>query len=107
MSNLGAFAGFMLICAILPFAVSYGLTKLRPAWRGRTITLLAALPLPSAIWLFCGWIYLTAALASEQECGVDACGMAMMASFFVAVGTAPGFFVGLGAAWLARQWALK
>jgi hypothetical protein len=54
----------------------------RPIWRHRKISLLSASPLPSLLAALCLFLIVDAATSSKAECGVDACGMAIMAALF-------------------------
>lgn len=54
------------------------LAWLRPKWSTRRTVLVAALPMPALGALICFFLFVSASLASEEKCGVDACGMAMM-----------------------------
>ena len=72
----------------------------RPDWRSRRVILLSAIPVPAMILLLCVAVFITAALSSKEACGVDACGMAMMAATFVAGYALIALGVAVGAAWL-------
>ena len=97
-----AFMVLVGLCAIVPAITALFFSKFRPNWSGRRAILLAALPIPVMIWLLCAYVFIKAAIASEQECGVDACAMAMMFSSLIAIAVVPGLIVGVAFAWLAR-----
>ncbi|WP_420608022.1 hypothetical protein [Novosphingopyxis sp.] len=77
--------------------------KFRPHWSRRRAIILAALPIPAAIWAGCAALVIHSMTASKQECGVDACGMVMMFSVMIAIAAAFAFLIGLVAAALANQ----
>ena len=64
---------------------------------------MAALPIPTSIWLLCLYVFMNAAFASKEDCGVDACGMAMGFSVIIAGAAMVGFFIGAFSAWLAQR----
>lgn len=107
LSDFQAFMVMVGVCAITPGIVSFLLSKLNPLWSSRRVILFAALPIPTVIWLLCAYVFIKAAVASDQECGVDACAMAMMFSSIIAMATVVGLIVGLAFAWLARKFATR
>jgi hypothetical protein len=84
---------------LFPAAVAAGmaalLLRLRPNWPTRRTVVVAAAPVPISMTAICIVVFLNAATASRESCGVDACGMAMMFAM-VGVGYAMAAFV-LGA----------
>lgn len=97
---------FLSVSAISPF-VGFLLRSRFPHWsRGRVLAL-AALPIPLLIWTLCIVLFVSAANASKEACGVDACGMTMAASVAVAIMTIPLFVLCILLAiigdWLARR----
>jgi hypothetical protein len=53
----------------------------RTSWSQRRVTWIAASPTPALGALLAIAISVEAMTASKEQCGVDACGMAMMAAF--------------------------
>ena len=53
-------------------------------WPEARTIYVAALPLPALIIAFCLYVFVDAATASKESCGVDACGMAMGAAVILA-----------------------
>lgn len=54
-------------------------------WRGKRlglVALAAAAPVPVLIAGMCAFVFISAAISPAERCGVDACGMAMMAAMF-------------------------
>ena len=99
---------YVVAVIILELVLSVGLTA---GWLARyetrkspqRIAWLAALPLPSLIWLLCIYLFVDATLASQEECGVDVCGMAMAAAMIVAMMTAVAYGIGVAAAYATRR----
>jgi hypothetical protein len=76
---------FVLIIALtgLPSgALAMALTNYKPNWPKKRVILLAALPLPLLLWILSRVVVMNAMTASQEECGVDACGMAAASGFF-------------------------
>jgi len=92
------FVLLMAACIAIPAIISWLLAKFKSSWTPRKRVLVSALPLPALIWLLCTFVFLDAAFASEAECGVDACGMAMAFSIIIAGAALIGLFVGMLAA---------
>ncbi len=104
---IGADMKNLLILIVVVVATSAFFTilvvKFRPHWsRGRAIVV-AALPIPAAIWAVCAVLFIDSMTASRQECGIDACGMVMMSSVMIAIAAAFTFLMGLVAAALVYQ----
>ena len=78
---------FILIFAqcILAAVVALVLARTLPAWSRRRIVIISPLPLPLVILGVCAFVFGNAAFAPKEECGVDACGMAMAGAMFGAV----------------------
>lgn len=55
-----------------------------------------ALPIPVIIWAFCVYIFIDASTASQEECGVDACGMAIAAAMMVGIMGILLYLIGVG-----------
>lgn len=95
------------ICSAVAALLSLAITKHRPGWSVRRTVLFSALPVPTLVWAFCILVMIDSQLASKEECGVDACGMAFGIAFFVAGMALLGFGAGLLGAWLVRKGARK
>jgi len=63
-------------------------------WRRRRIVLLSAVPVPAILFTLCLVIFVSAATASRESCGVDACGMAAAGAMVLAVGAMLLYLVG-------------
>ncbi len=102
MSEVFGFLGGCIVVAALFGAV---LHRLRPNWRRWRVAVISALPVPTIALAACLYLFVDAASASPEECGVDACGMVMMAAMvvggFAIVGFALGLFVSAG---ILRLW---
>jgi hypothetical protein len=81
--------------AALALLIAYLLGRYRPNWSRRNVLNLAALPVPFAIWVMCAFVAGAAMTAPKENCGVDACGMAMMAATMVAIMTVGLYLLGL------------
>jgi hypothetical protein len=98
----------LIFAAIVPaVALSVAFVRYRSAWSRRRAVLLAALPVPVIVWAFCLILFVKSAIAPAEQCGVDACGMAMAASFFVSIYALVACGAGLATAWLVRRIALS
>jgi len=64
-------------------------------WARWRIVMLGALPIPLVLWAICLALFVEAATASAESCGVDACGMTMMAAMAVAGMTLVVYLVSL------------
>ncbi|NWK95467.1 hypothetical protein DM806_07250 [Sphingobium lactosutens] len=83
MSDIGLVFISGLAITALSVLCSHWIVALRPRWSSRRIALLSALPLPLLACLLAAFVFLRAAMASKQDCGVDACGMAMAGSMML------------------------
>jgi len=80
------FFGLEIVAAII---VTCLLRRNKGKWSNVRVALIAALPIPLMVWLLCAYIFADATFASKEQCGVDACGMAMAAAVYgVAAGAA-------------------
>jgi hypothetical protein len=94
----------LIVVAAVPAAgLSFLTAKYRTDWSRRRALLAAALPVPGAVWALCLGIFVSSANASDEQCGVDACGMAMIASLAVGVYAAIAFGLCLAVAWLTYR----
>lgn len=93
----------VLFALVVPYSVTLLVMRFRQCWSRQKTAFAAALPLALLIWVPCIWLFVDAALSPKEECGVDACGMAMM---FATIGIFYGliaFALGFGAAFLAMR----
>jgi len=97
------FAMLMAAAVALAVILSIIFAKLWVHWSARRAVLWAALPGPALVLTLCVIIFVLAALASEESCGVDACAMGMMAATFIGIYALVAAFAGLVAAWLVRR----
>ena len=86
---------FTVICVIEANLLTWLFIKIRPTWSRRRVSLMAALPVPLLMWSLCTFLFVDAMSASKEECGVDACGMAAVASIFGAAIGLAGYIVGV------------
>lgn len=77
--------------------------KYRAHWSRRRAALISALPIPAIVWSLCSIVFVRSASASKEDCGVDACGMAMMAAIAVSAYAVFAYGIGIAAAWFARR----
>jgi hypothetical protein len=98
---------FVLMFAVLPVLLSVGLSRFRPRWPRWVRALVAACVLPVPIIAFAAFMAFNAAHTPADECGVDACGMAMAAAmilgFFAVVGLVLGFVLALAVQFSAKR----
>jgi hypothetical protein len=97
---------FLPICALLSAVVAAALRRFRPAWSRRRVDLVAAAPIPGMLIALCLWIFISAATTPREQCGVDACGMAMAAAMMVGFAALCAFAFGLVVAALV-QWLMR
>jgi hypothetical protein len=86
---------------VLPALLALILVRTRENWPRRRVVLLSALPIPLATFGICAFVFASAAMATKEECGVDACGMAMAAAMLGAMGSAFLYLIGLVASGVA------
>ena len=100
--------GILIAVTVLPAAMlSLLISKYRPQWPGRRALILAAMPIPALVWMLCIILFVWSAFSYKEECGVDACGMTMMASTVVSIYAAFAFGFGIAAAWFVRRLVLR
>lgn len=86
---------FLAICIAVAVLLNVILHLCRPLWSRRRIALISAFPVPSIALAICIYVFIGAATASAEKCGVDACGMAMMFATFGAGIAVAGFATGV------------
>lgn len=62
-----------------------------PVWRS---SLVSAVILPVPVLVFCIWLFVSTLFTPAEKCGVDACGMAMLAAMLVGGGALGLLLVG-------------
>jgi hypothetical protein len=63
--------------------LSLGLRLLAPRWSMAWTATAAAAVVPALVLAFCAFIFFDASSTGPEQCGVDACGMAIMAAMFI------------------------
>jgi hypothetical protein len=94
MDGIGYLASFMAVVGTLSAGIAWLLATKWPSLSRRRIVAIAPLPLPAMLILLCVIVAIDAARASAEECGVDACGMAMAGAMFGAVTALVVYFLG-------------
>lgn len=98
----------MLGCPVTAIALTFVLLRFRPAWSRLRTTLVGAAILPGIVIAACALVFFDAATAPPESCGVDACGMAMMAAMAVSSVALIGFLIGWISAFAAQAlWARR
>ena len=75
----------------------------RRGWTKARTIYLAALPIRKLIIVLCVFVFVSAATASKESCGVDACGMAMAAAMMLGLAAVVLYFIGVFIAWLTMR----
>jgi protein-S-isoprenylcysteine O-methyltransferase Ste14 len=94
---------FLALCAVMAVVASWSLNRRWPRWSDQKLTLIAALPVPIIFIGLCLFVFVRAALAPKESCGVDTCSMAMNFALVGMFWGAMGYGIGLGAAALALR----
>lgn len=95
-----------LLCGVSLFpaiGLAVWFAKFRPDWSTPRAAMLSALPVPIVIWVICLAIVVNSSLATEDECGIDACGMATGAAVVLATYGLIAFGIGTLVAFLVRK----
>ncbi|MES2326650.1 MAG: hypothetical protein V4499_04880 [Pseudomonadota bacterium] len=66
----------------------------RSRWRKGWIVFLSAVPVPAVLILLCIVVFVSAATASKEACGVDACGMAMAGAMMLVIAAVVLYLIG-------------
>ena len=91
----------MLALMLTPtFAAIVLIRWLRPTCSARKAIVLSAAPLPALVALLCIALFVMAATTPRENCGVDACGMMMLAATFMFLYALAALGIGLLFAWL-------
>ena len=97
----------MLGPALLAVPMTLFLQRWKPAWSARRRTLWASLPLPAIMAALCAFVFAHAATASEKECGVDACGMAMAFAVILSIWALTAFVIAAGASYALQRFKAR
>ena len=91
MSEFEVVGAVSVACVLAAALLAWRLRLSRPDWSDRKRAAVAAVPISAALALMCFWMIadsMWTARYSPEECGVDACGMVMMAASFGLAGVA-------------------
>jgi hypothetical protein len=92
MVEMVAVAGvFLLVTLLATLALRY----LLPGWPRRRVSVVAAGILPAIALGFCGYVAIDVAMTPDDQCGVDACAMAMAGVFFIGLIAIAAFAIGM------------
>lgn len=80
---------------IVPLLFAWFLGSRRERWSTRKTVLVAASPVASFVALPCLVLIVVTLLTPPERCGVDACGMTLMFSFFGIGAAILGFVIGM------------
>jgi hypothetical protein len=94
---------FLLVCFVVAALSTIVLLVSKPAWSSGRTTVIAASPVPLLLLAICLYVFVRAAAAPAEKCGLDACGMAMMFATFGAGVALAGFAAGLAACACVHQ----
>ena len=105
MGDLGYLLIFLAVVAVLSFGAAWLLVRKASKLSRRQILLIAPLPVPALVMGLCFYVTIDAYSATAEECGVDACGMAIAAAFVAASAAIVVYFLGVVVAALAHRLA--
>ena len=88
-------------------AVIGGWTLRRRGWPKARTALIVAAPVPFLIIAMCVIVFVSAATASAESCGVDACAMAMMAAMALGSAAVVLYIIGAVAGGLTAQFTRR
>lgn len=71
--------------------------RLLPDWSTLRLNLLSSAPLPALVLAESIWLYVDAGDTPRERCGVDACGMAMLAASMFGMVAVAGFLASAAA----------
>lgn len=104
----GSYLLIFAVITILPAVVaSYRLATMKPGWSLRRIALLSPLPVPLLVLLAAAFVFIRTMIASKEDCGVDACGMAMAAAIILAFCAGMVYLIAAGIAFLVARMRRK
>lgn len=86
----------LLLIAVLalPLSVAFALGKWRDEYSRRKICFISASIIPVPVALMCGFVIANAMVTPKENCGVDACGMAIVAGLTGLAGAVAFFLAG-------------
>jgi hypothetical protein len=93
--------------SLLAVPMTLILLRWKPTWSIKRRTLWSSLPLPAALLALCALVFANAATASEEDCGVDACGMAMMFAMILSLWALAAFFIGAGISYALQRFEAR
>lgn len=70
---------FLMLGLAMPLALAWSFARFRPDWSKRKVVLWASGPIPAIGAVPCLFVIINAMTTPADNCGVDACGMAMAA----------------------------
>jgi len=88
---------------VMSFLGGYFLPQRRPGWSRAKVGLVAALPIPLILWGLSAYVVASVMMTSREDCGVDACGMAMAAAITGAGAVLVLYLIGFGLALLVGR----
>lgn len=91
---------FILFCALSGPLLSLAVRWWKREWSPLKVSAISAAVMPGVLIMLCLLLFVHAATSSAESCGVDACGMAMMAAIYVSAFALAGFVIG----WPATFW---
>ncbi|WP_025560097.1 hypothetical protein [Sphingomonas sp. UNC305MFCol5.2] len=100
---MSALLSAVLVCSISAIGLSFAVRWRRPVWSRLRASLIGAAILPGITIALCIALFVNAATSSPEDCGVDACGMTMMAATYLAAAAVIGFFLSWVAAFGAQS----
>lgn len=89
------------------FAILLAWVLRRRGWPIQRTIFTAASPIPCITILLCVYVFMDAALASKESCGVDACGMAMAAAVILASAAMLLYILGVAVALVTVWFTLR
>ncbi len=84
---------FLILGFAVPLALAWSFARFRHDWSKRKIVLWSAGPIPAIGAVTCVFVIINAMTTPAENCGVDACGMAMAAGLAM-LGLLAAIFVG-------------
>jgi hypothetical protein len=76
--------------------VTRALSRGRPSWSKRRLISISAAPIPLIVGAFSAYLFIKVSLTTKEQCGVDACGYAMIGVFLGATAAVLLYLFGMG-----------
>lgn len=108
MSDAETFLALLAVNGLLSLGSGGLLTRRKPEWTRRKVTLIAAAPVPGTLGVLAALLVLNAffdAITDRESCGVDACGMEMAFGTIVLVALLLVYVLTLVPAWIGAKLA--